>query len=65
MAIAQKKLLGESLVEKGLITAEQLREAERQAKANTKPLRDILIKKGLISDEDLTVFLSQEFDQFW
>ncbi|MFH1615952.1 MAG: ATPase, T2SS/T4P/T4SS family [Planctomycetota bacterium] len=62
MAIAQKKSLGERLVEKGLITAEQLIEAESKAKANAKPLREILTKKGLISDEDLTVFLSQEFD---
>ena len=62
MVIAQKKLLGESLVEKGLVTAEQLREAELKAKADAKPLRNILTEKGLISDEDLTVFLSQEFD---
>jgi len=62
MVIAQKTLLGESLVEKGLITAEQLREAESKAKADAKPLRNILTKKGLISDEDLTAFLSHEFD---
>jgi len=62
MAIAQKKLLGESLVEKGLITAEQLRQAELEAGADAKPLRKILTKKGLISEEDLTAFLSQQFD---
>ncbi len=62
MAIAQKKMLGVSLTEKGLITAEQLREAELQAKADAKPLREILIKKGLISEEDLAAFLSHEFD---
>jgi len=62
MATAQKTMLGESLVEKGLITAEQLRQADMEAKADGKPLRNILTKKGLISDEDLTVFLSQEFD---
>ncbi len=62
MAIAQKKLLGESLVEKGLITAEQLIQAELEARADVKPLRKILTKKGLISEEDLTAFLSQEFD---
>ena len=61
MAIAQKKMLGESLVEKGLITAEQLRQAELEAKADAKPLQNILTRKGLISDEDLTAFLSQEF----
>jgi len=62
MAIAQKKLLGESLVQKGLITAEQLRQAELEAGADAKPLRKILTKKGLISEEDLTAFLSQQFD---
>jgi type IV pilus assembly protein PilB len=54
--------LGQSLVEKGLITTERLRQAELEAKANAKPLRKIIIKKGLISEEDLTAFLSQQFD---
>jgi len=62
MAIAQKKLLGESLVEKGIIAAEQLRQAEFEAKSSIKSLRKILIKKGLISEDDLTAFLSQQFD---
>ncbi len=54
--------LGQSLVEKGLITTERLRQAELEAKANAKPLRKIIVKKGLISEEDLTAFLSQQFD---
>jgi type IV pilus assembly protein PilB len=62
MAIAQKKSLGESLVEKGLVTEEQLRQAQLEARADAKPLRKILTKKGLISEEDLTAFLSQQFD---
>jgi type IV pilus assembly protein PilB len=62
MAIAQKKLLGESLMEKGLITEEQLRQAELEARADAKPLRKILTKKGLISEEDLAAFLSQQFN---
>ncbi len=55
MAIAQKKLLGESLVEKELITAEQLRQAELEAKADAKPLRKILTEKGLISEQTVLV----------
>jgi CheY-like chemotaxis protein len=55
MAIAQKKLLGESLVEKGLITAEQLQQAELEAKADAKPLRETFTKKGLISEQTLLV----------
>jgi len=55
MTITQKKLLGESLVEKGLITEEQLRQAELEAGADAKPLREILTKKGLISEQTLLV----------
>ncbi len=62
MITAQKQLLGESLVQKGLITAEQLKEAQLEAKGSAKPLRKILTKKGLISEEDLAAFLSQQFN---
>ncbi len=62
MINTEKKSLGESLVEKGLITADQLRQVELEARANAKPLRKIIIKKGLISEDDLTAFLSQQFD---
>ncbi len=55
MAIAQKKLLGESLVEKGIITAEQLRQAELEAETSAKPLRKILTEKGLISEQTVLV----------
>ncbi len=55
-------MLGESLVEKGLLTDEQLRQAELRAKADGEPLRKALVKKGLISEEDLAEFLSQELD---
>jgi len=62
MAIAQERMLGENLVEKGLITDEQLRQAELRAKVDGEPLRKALVKKGLISEEDLAEFLSQELD---
>lgn len=58
----RKKSLGENLVEKGVLSAEQLKEAELEAQAGAKPLREILIKKGLIAEEDLAVFLSQQFN---
>ena len=41
MITAQKQLFGESLVQKGLITAEQLKEAQLEAKASAYPLRTI------------------------
>jgi len=62
MAIARKKLFGESLVEKGLITEEQLRHAELEARASAKSMRRIIIETGLISEDDLTAFLSQQLD---
>jgi type IV pilus assembly protein PilB len=62
MAIARKELLGESLVQNGLIDVEQLRQAELEARAGAKPLREVLTGKSLISEEDLTAFLSQHFD---
>ena len=58
----QRKPLGESLVEKGLISAEQLKQAQLQARAGAKPLRQVLVKKGFISEEDLTAFLSRQFN---
>jgi hypothetical protein len=41
MITAQKQLFGESLVQKGLIAEDQLRQAEIEAKASAKPLRTI------------------------
>ena len=62
MSKKEKKSLGASLVDKGLITQEQLKQVELEARTSSKPLRQILIKKGLISEEDLTAFLSQMFN---
>jgi type IV pilus assembly protein PilB len=62
MAKREKKSFGEGLVEKGLISAEQLKQASTEARMAGRPLRRVLIKKGFISEEDLTVFLSQQFN---
>jgi type IV pilus assembly protein PilB len=62
MAKKEKKSLGEGLVEKGLISADQLKQANSEARTTARPLRQVLIKKGFISEEDLTVFLSQQFN---
>ncbi len=62
MAKKEKKSLGESLVEKGLISQEQLKQAEVEARTSAKPLRQILIKKSFINEEDLTAFLSQQLN---
>jgi type IV pilus assembly protein PilB len=62
MTTAGTILLGENLVQKGLIAAEQLRPLELEARASSKSLREIIIRKGLISEEDFTTFLSRQFD---
>jgi len=56
----QKKSLGESLVDEGIITAEQLKQAQLEEKRTGQRLRNVLVKKGFIAEEDLVVFLSEK-----
>lgn len=56
----QKKTLGESLVEDGIITEEQLKKAQEEEKHTGQRLRNVLIKMGLIAEEDLVSFLSDK-----
>ncbi len=58
MAKREKKSLGQSLVEEGIITPEQLEQAQAEEKHLGLRLRKILVKMGLIAEEDLVVFLS-------
>jgi type IV pilus assembly protein PilB len=58
----QKKPLGESLVEKGIITEEQLKQAQFEAQSSAKPLRQILVRKNFITEDDLATFLSQQLN---
>ncbi|MBU0759910.1 MAG: type II secretion system ATPase GspE [Candidatus Omnitrophica bacterium] len=58
MSGKQKKALGESLVEEGIITAEQLKQAKTEEKRSGLRLRKALVKTGLITEEDLVMFLS-------
>jgi len=53
----EKKSLGESLVEEGLITADQFKQAQEEEDKTGVPLRKILTKMGLIGEEDLVSFL--------
>ncbi len=55
----QKKPLGESLVEEGIITPEQLAQAESEEKKSGQTLRKVLVRMGLIAEEDLVSFLSK------
>lgn len=58
MAKKEKKSLGESLIEEGIITAEQLKQAQTEEKRSGLRLRQVLVKMGFIAEEDLVSFLS-------
>jgi adsorption protein B len=54
-----KRRLGDILLEKNLITADQLKNALNEAKKRDKKLGEILLEKNLISEEDLLLSLAQ------
>jgi len=60
VARAGKKSLGESLVEEGIISLEQLKQAQEEEKRTSQRLRNVLVKMGLIAEEDLVTFLSDK-----
>ncbi len=57
-----KKTLPETLVEIGLLTAGQVKEAQREEKETGQPLRKVVVQKGFISEEDLVAFLSSNMN---
>ncbi|NQT21870.1 MAG: type II secretion system protein GspE, partial [Candidatus Omnitrophica bacterium] len=60
MTARQKKSLGESLVDSGIITKEQLQRAQAEEKRLGIRLRKALIKLGFIDENDLVSFLSDK-----
>ncbi|MDD5449475.1 MAG: GspE/PulE family protein [Candidatus Omnitrophica bacterium] len=56
----ERKSLGESLVEAGILTAEQLKQAEADEGYSGQRLRDTLVRLGFIAEEDLVTFLSDK-----
>src|SRR3989338_1194274 len=55
-------LLGELLVQKGVLTQKQLKEALEEQKRTSEFLGAILIRRGLIREEKLIEVLSEQFD---
>jgi type IV pilus assembly protein PilB len=55
-----KRSLGESLAEDGIITDLQLKEAQAEEKRTGQRLRNVLVRMGLIAEEDLVAFLSNK-----
>jgi len=56
----QKKLLGESLVEEGIITKDQFKEAQEQEKRKGINLRKVLIGLNFITEHDLVEYISNK-----
>ena len=57
-----KKSLGERLKEQGVITQEQLEKARLEERSTAQPLYKILIKQGVIAEEDMVNFLSEQLN---
>lgn len=57
-----KKSLGESLVDEGIITQEQLKKAQEEEKRSGERLIKTLIRLGYIAEEDLVMFLSDKLN---
>ena len=58
MPAKQKMSLGESLVEEGVLTADQLKKAQAEEKQSGIRLRKALVKLGFVAEDDLVAFLS-------
>ena len=61
LAVKAKKRLGEILVEKKLVTENQIDEAMNLQKKLGKRMGQIMIDKGWISEQDMLVVLSEQF----
>ena len=58
----EKKLLGEILIEKGLLTAEQLALALGEQVTTKEFLGTIVVKKGWVKEKELLIALSERFN---
>lgn len=58
----EKKSLGETLVEEGVISAEQLKKAQEEEKRKGERLGKVLVRLGFIAEEDLVMFLSNKLN---
>lgn len=56
-----RKSFGESLVEEGIISLDQLIQARTEEKRSGKSLRTVLVKMGILNEEDIVSFLSDKF----
>jgi type IV pilus assembly protein PilB len=60
--LRQEKRLGELLIEKGVLTADQLEAALVQQRQQRRPLGQVLLAQGLVDEKALASVLSLHFD---
>lgn len=60
MPVKQRKSLGESLVEQKIVSEEQLKTAIKESEKDGEPLRKVLVKLGLVSEEDICNFFEEQ-----
>ena len=60
MAVRQAKPLQELLQEQGLIPTDQLKAAEAEAARTGQPFKRVLVRKGLMSEDDLAALIAAQ-----
>ena len=60
MPVRQRKSLGESLVERKIISEDQLRSAMKESENSGEPLRKMLVRLGLATEEDICDFFEEQ-----
>ena len=58
--VHKRKKIGEILVGKGFITADQLTEFLRAQKESSKPLGQLLLEEEILSPEELTTIIGEQ-----
>jgi len=56
----ERRLIGEYLVEKGVITESQLREATEEQKRTNRRIGEVLVRLGFVKEEDIARALSEQ-----
>ncbi len=62
MSRKEKKSLGEILLEQGVISQIQWQEVQEEERRADEPVRKVLLRLGVISEEDLVNFISQHMN---
>jgi type II secretion system protein E len=60
MATGQKPLIGEFLVEQGLLSAAQLQEALQEQARTGEPLGSILVRRGIVTEQAMMTILAEQ-----